>query len=157
MDYIKAFFVGGFVRDYLLNLPPNDIDIATNALPNQIANIFEVVNNGIIEALNLGSMFYSTMTDFPQIYIINHGVINGIVLPTWSEVFKENNGQYSGNTKIVCYGGSVLNNLTEVNGFKSYDVIYEGSSILVESVDGTYERLRVNYKNRTGQRINLHL
>ena len=43
----EAFFVGGFVRDYLLNLPPNDIDIATNALPNQIANIFEVVNNGI--------------------------------------------------------------------------------------------------------------
>lgn len=114
------------------------------------ANNIQIVNNGIIDALNLGSMFYSTMTDFPQIYIINHGVINGIVLPTWSEVFKENNGQYTGNTKIVCYGGSVLNNLTEVNGFKSYDVIYEGSSILVESVDGSYERLRINYKNRTG-------
>ena len=43
----EAFFVGGFVRDYILGLTPNDIDIATNALPNQIANIFEVVNNGI--------------------------------------------------------------------------------------------------------------
>ena len=39
----EAFFVGGFVRDYVLNLTPNDIDIATNALPNQIANTFEVV------------------------------------------------------------------------------------------------------------------
>ena len=43
----EAFFVGGFVRDYLLGLEPNDIDIATNALPNQIANLFEVVNTGI--------------------------------------------------------------------------------------------------------------
>lgn len=43
----EAFFVGGFVRDYILNLTPNDIDIATNALPNQVSNIFEVVNTGI--------------------------------------------------------------------------------------------------------------
>lgn len=43
----EAFFVGGFVRDYILGLTPNDIDIATNALPNQIANIFAVVNSGI--------------------------------------------------------------------------------------------------------------
>lgn len=43
----EAFFVGGMVRDYLLDMKPNDIDIATNALPDEIANIFEVVNTGI--------------------------------------------------------------------------------------------------------------
>ena len=43
----EAYFVGGFVRDYLLGIDSNDIDIATNALPNQIANIFQVVNSGI--------------------------------------------------------------------------------------------------------------
>ena len=43
----EAFFVGGFVRDAILGIKPNDIDIATNALPNVISNIFEVVNNGI--------------------------------------------------------------------------------------------------------------
>ena len=43
----EAFFVGGFVRDYILGVDSNDIDIATNALPNQIANIFKVVNTGI--------------------------------------------------------------------------------------------------------------
>ena len=43
----QAFFVGGFVRDHILGIEANDIDIATNALPSQIANIFEVVNTGI--------------------------------------------------------------------------------------------------------------
>lgn len=112
------------------------------------ASNIQIVNNGVIEMLNLGSMFYSTMTDFPQIYIVNHGVINGLVLPTWSVVFKEQDGVYSGNTKIICSSGGIINNMTEVNGFKKNNIVYEGSSILVESVDGTYERLRVNYKNK---------
>lgn len=43
----QGFFVGGFVRDYLLDKEANDIDIATNALPNQLANLFEIVNTGV--------------------------------------------------------------------------------------------------------------
>lgn len=43
----EAYFVGGIVRDHLLGVKTNDIDIATNALPSQIANIFNVVNKGI--------------------------------------------------------------------------------------------------------------
>ncbi len=37
----EAFFVGGFVRDYLLGIEANDIDITTNALPNEVESIFE--------------------------------------------------------------------------------------------------------------------
>lgn len=36
----EAFFVGGFVRDYLLGIPYNDIDITTNATPEQIKHLF---------------------------------------------------------------------------------------------------------------------
>ena len=36
----EAYFVGGFVRDYLLGLDYNDIDIATSALPKELKNIF---------------------------------------------------------------------------------------------------------------------
>ena len=43
----QAYFVGGFVRDYLLKIKENDIDITTNALPHNLKNIFEVVNTGI--------------------------------------------------------------------------------------------------------------
>ena len=37
----KAYIVGGFVRDYLLGIESNDIDITTNAKPKEILNIFE--------------------------------------------------------------------------------------------------------------------
>ncbi len=36
----KAYIVGGFVRDYLLGIESNDIDIATDATPKQIKEIF---------------------------------------------------------------------------------------------------------------------
>lgn len=39
-DY-KAYIVGGFVRDYLLGIDSQDIDIATNATPMEIKGIFE--------------------------------------------------------------------------------------------------------------------
>ena len=47
MNGYEAFFVGGFVRDFILGATINDIDITTNALPSQIANMFKVVNTGI--------------------------------------------------------------------------------------------------------------
>lgn len=36
----EAFFVGGCVRDYLLDIPVNDLDIATSALPEEVLAIF---------------------------------------------------------------------------------------------------------------------
>ena len=36
----KAYITGGFVRDYLLGINSNDIDIATNATPKEIKEIF---------------------------------------------------------------------------------------------------------------------
>jgi poly(A) polymerase len=35
-----AYFAGGWVRDYILRTPSDDIDIATNALPEEITSIF---------------------------------------------------------------------------------------------------------------------
>ena len=37
----KAYLVGGFVRDYLLGIESNDIDITTNATPKEIKEIFK--------------------------------------------------------------------------------------------------------------------
>lgn len=37
----KAYIVGGYVRNHLLNLPSNDVDITTNATPKELMEIFD--------------------------------------------------------------------------------------------------------------------
>lgn len=37
----KAYLVGGYVRNHLLDLPCNDVDITTNATPKELMDIFE--------------------------------------------------------------------------------------------------------------------
>ena len=40
----KAYIVGGFVRDYLLGIDSNDIDINTNATPKELQDIFSDID-----------------------------------------------------------------------------------------------------------------
>jgi tRNA nucleotidyltransferase (CCA-adding enzyme) len=40
-----AVFVGGFVRDFLLSIPPADIDIATSATPDEVRAMFPRTKN----------------------------------------------------------------------------------------------------------------
>ena len=58
-NFPQTFFVGGMVRDLLLHKPVTDIDIATEALPNQVENVLQkagieysgkIKNFGIITA-----------------------------------------------------------------------------------------------------------
>lgn len=37
----QAYIVGGFVRDYLLGIPSNDVDIATSATPKDLKHLFQ--------------------------------------------------------------------------------------------------------------------
>lgn len=37
----EAYFVGGFVRDMLIDRVSSDIDITTNALPEEVERLFE--------------------------------------------------------------------------------------------------------------------
>ncbi|WP_373999617.1 CCA tRNA nucleotidyltransferase [Bdellovibrio bacteriovorus] len=46
----KAFLAGGCVRDALLGIPANDLDVATNATPDQIESLFE-------KTVNVGKVF----------------------------------------------------------------------------------------------------
>lgn len=49
-NHFEAYLVGGCVRDFLMNINPKDYDITTNALPNQIKEVFKdyklINNNG---------------------------------------------------------------------------------------------------------------
>ena len=42
----EAYFIGGFVRDYLLNIPSNDIDITTSMTIEEIKSKFNIIDNG---------------------------------------------------------------------------------------------------------------
>lgn len=49
----KAYIVGGYVRDYLLQIDSNDIDITTNATPKELQQIFE---DALLSSTDYGSV-----------------------------------------------------------------------------------------------------
>lgn len=53
----EAYFIGGCVRDTLLNRPINDIDIATSAFPQEIAEIFSHTVDVGIEHGTIGIVY----------------------------------------------------------------------------------------------------
>jgi len=42
-----AYIVGGFVRDYMLNIDSNDIDLTSNATPEEVSKLFKTIPTGI--------------------------------------------------------------------------------------------------------------
>ena len=38
----EAYVVGGYVRDYLLNIDSVDVDVCTNAVPKEVIKIFNI-------------------------------------------------------------------------------------------------------------------
>jgi len=42
-----AYIVGGFVRDYLLDIKSNDIDLTSSATPEEVSKIFKTIPSGI--------------------------------------------------------------------------------------------------------------
>ncbi len=61
----QAFFVGGYVRDKLLGRPVHDIDIATDALPDQVIKIFSRtvetgIRHGTVTVIHKGYSFEVT-------------------------------------------------------------------------------------------------
>ncbi len=57
----EAYFIGGCVRDTLLNRPINDIDIATSAFPQEIAEIFSHTVDVGIEHGTIGIVYHGEL------------------------------------------------------------------------------------------------
>ena len=72
----QAYIVGGFVRDYILGIDSNDIDINTSATPKQIKEIFKdscLPNEdyGSVTVINKGIRFEITTFRKEKAYIDN--------------------------------------------------------------------------------------
>ena len=66
----EAYIVGGFVRDYLLGITTNDVDICTSATPKDIKEIFENITLPRVDygAVRLNFKNYR----FDIVIIVNH-------------------------------------------------------------------------------------
>ncbi len=114
----------------------------------QATNI-EIQNAGQINQVLLSSMFQTTQTDAPQIYIHNYNRIFNIVLPTWSVPFVDDGeGNYSGNTRIVVSAGGVIDTLTGSANFNNSHIEDEDANLYVEQIVSGFDTgLRVYYRN----------
>ena len=79
----EAYFVGGSVRDYLMNKDIHDIDITTSATPDEIESIFPKTvpigkEHGTINVLFNNSSYEITTFRTEEEYV-NHRKPNGVV------------------------------------------------------------------------------
>lgn len=132
----KAFVVGGYVRDKLLRIETNDIDICTNALPKDIKTIFKLdkITNEDYGNINIKTKKYNIdITTFREeknydkhspksiTYIDDVKLdlkrrdftINAILLNKEGEIIDYFNGIDDLNNKIIKCIGNAKDKLTE--------------------------------------------
>lgn len=72
----SAYIVGGYVRDTLLNIKSNDIDITTNALPDDLNHLFKTIDSTANKYLSCKIMYegyaFEITTFRTDIEYINH-------------------------------------------------------------------------------------
>lgn len=72
----SAYIVGGYVRDTLLNIKSNDIDITTNALPDDLNRLFKTIDSTANKYLSCKVMYegyeFEITTFRTDIEYINH-------------------------------------------------------------------------------------
>lgn len=121
----EAYFVGGCVRDFLLDKDFSDIDITTNALPEQVKNIFPKsidtgIQHGTVTILVNGES-YEVTTFRKEDEYVNHRApdkvefvsnlkedldrrdftINAMALDSRGKLFDFHNGEVDLNNKII--------------------------------------------------------
>ena len=69
----KAYIVGGYVRDKILNVKSNDIDIITNALPDEVCKIFNIEHTDNFGSIKLKyNNYIFEVTTFRKEYYKNN-------------------------------------------------------------------------------------
>lgn len=121
----QAFFVGGYVRDYKLNLRSNDIDITTSATPDEVISLFENVketgkNFGGVTVL-YGEYKYEVTTfrlegkyhahRYPKTVSFSKDIkddlkrrdftINQLIMDEFEEVYDHHNGMEDLNNRVI--------------------------------------------------------
>lgn len=133
----EAYIVGGFVRDYLLGIDSNDIDITTNATPKEIKKIFQdsclpsedygavtVVKNGVMFEIttfrkeiqyenNRKPVEIKYIDDLKEDLLRRDFTINTICMDENGEIIDHLNGRADLNKRIIRTVGNALERFEE--------------------------------------------
>ncbi|MEH7415137.1 CCA tRNA nucleotidyltransferase [Neobacillus drentensis] len=133
----QAYFVGGSVRDYLLNRPISDVDIATSATPDEVKQIFPRtvdigIEHGTILVLHQNTSYevttFRTEGDYQDYrrpkevsFIRNLSddlkrrdfTMNAIAMDRSGQLIDPYNGQYAIRNKVIQTVGSAAERFQE--------------------------------------------
>ena len=60
----KAYFVGGSVRDYIMQRPIHDVDITTSATPDEIESIFDKTIGKVLSITDIEDQVYYKLIQY---------------------------------------------------------------------------------------------
>ena len=110
----SAYIVGGYVRNYLINIKSNDVDICTNALPKDVIRIFKLDNkdsygsvNIKTKRLNIDITTYRKESDYNSHYPNNTIYIDDIKEDLKRRDFTMNAILMDSRSKIIDYYGGI--------------------------------------------------
>ena len=130
----KAYVVGGYVRDYILGIESYDIDIATNALPTELNELFDNVDNNMYGGLSFSKGDYNfdittfrsevtyedrRPTEFNYIDTVEEDVvrrdftINSLYMDSDGNIIDIYNGQDDINNRIIRCIGNIKDKMVE--------------------------------------------
>ncbi len=107
----KAYIVGGFVRDHLLGIKSNDVDVCTNAKPSEIKHIFKnfcipVSEYGSVVVEYNGIRFEVTTFRKEISYIDNRKPLEYVYIDSLEEDLKRRD--FTINTMCIDSSGNVI-------------------------------------------------
>lgn len=134
-----AFIVGGAVRDILLNTPVNDVDIATNALPQEVEQLFP---HTIPTGINFGTV--TVITDGDKIEVTtfrNDGKYSDGRRPddvTYSKTIEGDLARRDFTINAMAYNPS----LGLIDPYNGLDDLFNG---VIRAVGNPYDRFTEDY------------
>ena len=147
----SAYIVGGYVRDTLLNIKSNDIDITTNALPDDLNHLFKTIDSTANKYLSCKVMYegyeFEITTFRTDIEYINHRhfTINALALDSRGKIIDLCDGLLDIKNKLVRVIGDPFKRFDE-DVLRIFRGCYLVSKLNFDIEDSTFKGMQASAK-----------